>query len=69
MQHLKVRVTFTVDIDAEAWTANYGAEGAAAIREDVRVYVEQGTQMQLEAVGVLVDLDREARAEDIRASR
>lgn len=28
----------TLDVDPEAWTATYGVEGAAAIREDVKAY-------------------------------
>lgn len=33
---MKVRVSFTVDIDTEAWAATYGVEGASAIRQDVQ---------------------------------
>lgn len=36
---MKVRINITVEVDAEAWTLNYGVEGAAAIREDVVTYV------------------------------
>lgn len=33
---MKVKVSVTLDIDPEAWTANYGIEGNQAIREDVK---------------------------------
>ena len=33
---MKVRVSVTLDIDPEAWTASYGVEGSQAIREDVK---------------------------------
>lgn len=51
---MKVRVTMTVDIDPEAWDLNYGTgTDAAAVREDVRTYIENGARDQLETVGVL----------------
>lgn len=37
---MKVKISLTVEVDAEAWTATYGVEGAAAIRQDVKTYVE-----------------------------
>jgi hypothetical protein len=50
---MKVRVSFTVEVDPEAWMANYGVE-RDQVRDDVRVYVENGMRDQLESVGVLV---------------
>jgi hypothetical protein len=51
---MKVRVSFTVEIDREAWSMNYGTGlDARAIREDVQNYVESGARQQLEEVGVL----------------
>ena len=37
---MKVRVTFTLEVDTEGWTLDYGVEGNAAIREDVREWVK-----------------------------
>ena len=37
---MRVKIEFTVEVDAEAWTATYGVQGAAEIREDVRLYVK-----------------------------
>ena len=33
---MKIRVAVTLDIDPDAWTTNFGTEGAKAIREDVQ---------------------------------
>lgn len=52
---MRVKITVTVNIDAEAWTANYGIEGAAAIREDVKGYATDAVVEQFRAVGVLVE--------------
>ena len=38
---MKVRISFTVDIDPEAWALTYGIEGAEGIREDVKAHAEQ----------------------------
>lgn len=36
---MRVRMTFTVDVDMAQWVAEYGpGESAAEIREDVRSY-------------------------------
>lgn len=53
---MKVRVTFTVDIDLDAWEENYGvsASDKAALRQDVQTYVRNGALDQLALVGVLV---------------
>jgi hypothetical protein len=53
---VKVRVTFTVDVDPEAWSLNYGTgTDPADVREDVRRYVENGAVEQLREVGVLAE--------------
>ncbi|NKS33137.1 hypothetical protein GS534_24225 [Rhodococcus hoagii] len=49
---MKVKIEVTVDIDPEAWTMNYGVEGAAAIREDVREYCRNTLIEQLRQVAV-----------------
>ena len=55
---MKVQIKFTIDIDTDAWTSNYGVEGAAAIREDVRAYAEDAAWDQFKYVGVLADLSQ-----------
>jgi len=51
---MKVKVSFTVDIDPQAWEENYGVgPDRAAIREDVRTYVINGAVDQLRYVDVL----------------
>lgn len=52
---MKVKVSFTLDIDPDAWTANYGVEGAKEIRADVQVYVENGVRDQLRDLGLLTE--------------
>jgi hypothetical protein len=37
---VKVKIEFTLDVNPDAWSSNYGVTGAAKIREDVRRYVE-----------------------------
>lgn len=37
---MKIKIEFTLDVDPEAWSSNYGVKGAAEIREDVRAYVQ-----------------------------
>jgi hypothetical protein len=50
---VKVRIVVMVNIDPEAWTMNYGVEGAAEIRADVVAYVGSLVREQLNDVGVL----------------
>lgn len=51
---MKVRVTVTVDIDAESWDLNYGipADRPDAIRADVREYVQNLVTQHLHDLGV-----------------
>lgn len=50
---MKVKIEITVDIDVDAWTLNYGIEGAKKIREDVKESVEQGVTEHLRELGML----------------
>lgn len=50
---MRVTVSFTVEIDTEEWTRNYGVVGSRAIRNDVRAYAENMVREQFREVGVL----------------
>lgn len=50
----RVRVTISVDIDTEAWIANYGV-APGEVRSDVKTYVEGTVIEQLRHVGVLAE--------------
>jgi len=50
---MKVRVSFTVDIDPEVWEMTYGISGFKAIREDVKEAVYHATIAHLHEIGVL----------------
>lgn len=39
---MKVHVSFTLDVDAEAWALAYGVD-KSKIREDVKMYVAERT--------------------------
>lgn len=49
---MKVKVSFTVEIDADAWELNYGTD-RANLREDVKNYAESTVVEQFAQVGVL----------------
>ena len=49
---MKVKVSFTIEIDADAWELNYGTP-RQDIREDVKNYAESAVIEQFAAVGVL----------------
>jgi hypothetical protein len=52
---MKVKITFTVDIDPEVWDLNYGTgTSAKAIREDVQNSAEDAIQSHFEQIGVLL---------------
>lgn len=36
---MKVKISVTLEVDAEGWERDYGVAGAAAIRQDVQTYV------------------------------
>lgn len=61
MGMVKVRIEMTVEVDAESWTMNYGVEGTAAIREDVKEYCRHTILNQLSEVGVLTPVDGGSR--------
>jgi hypothetical protein len=50
---MKVKIAFTLDIDPECWTTEYGVEGISEIRHDVQQYVEHGVRADLAEKGVL----------------
>ena len=43
---IKVRVNFTVEIDAETWATEYGIE-LQDVRSDVKTYIENGVNSHL----------------------
>jgi hypothetical protein len=49
---MKVRVSFTVDINADAWATEYGIE-PSGVRDDVKQYVEFMAEGHLERLGLL----------------
>ncbi len=51
---MKVKVEFTLDIDADEWAAVYNVP-ADRVAEDVQASVEGSARELLEAVGVLKD--------------
>lgn len=50
---MKVKISFTIDVDVDAWMLDYSVE-RAEVREDVKVYVENGTLDHLRGLGMLV---------------
>lgn len=52
---MRVRVTFTIDIDPDAWASNYGIEGANAIREDVQEYSRVAVMDLFNSNGLLTE--------------
>ena len=50
---MKVKVSFTVEIDPEAWRANYGIYGITHIREDVKAFAEQIVVEKFRQVGLV----------------
>lgn len=49
---MKVKVSFTLDVDVQAWAAEYGID-PAEVRADVRNHTEQGVRDQLGGLGLL----------------
>ena len=41
---VKARITITVEVDPDEWTATFDVEGRAAIRADVKKYIGNGVQ-------------------------
>lgn len=51
---MRIPITFTVEIDPEAWAARFGTDRAvASIRADVRRYLRTSARDQLAELGVL----------------
>jgi hypothetical protein len=50
---VKVRVTFTVDVDAESWENQFGVSGAA-LREDVKYYTHRLAVESLDAQDLIL---------------
>jgi hypothetical protein len=47
---MKIKVTFTLDVDPASWQENYGTD-PKDIRKDVQNYFSVGADMQLESIG------------------
>lgn len=54
---MRVRVTFTVDIDVDAWCTDYGIS-PDAVREDVKAYCEHDMTEILRDHGHLLATDK-----------
>ncbi|QNJ57053.1 hypothetical protein L3Y21_gp009 [Gordonia phage Rabbitrun] len=52
---MKVRVEVTLDIDTESWSANYGIEGGAEIRKDVKAHAAHTLTETFRDMGLLAD--------------
>lgn len=44
---MRVNVSFTVDVDEEAWSQEYGVQTAAEIRADVKRHVSRPSRREL----------------------
>ena len=53
---MKVKVSFTLDLDSEAWQRDYGV-AKENVRADVQTYVENGTKDHLRELGLLKEGD------------
>ena len=49
---MKVKIEFTVDIDADTWAREYSLD-KSEVREDVKAYVENGARDHLSDMGLL----------------
>ena len=50
---MRINVAVTLDIDPEAWAIEYGVEGAAAIRADVKMHAINALKQHYDNIGVL----------------
>lgn len=50
---MKVRISFTLDIDPEMWALSYGT-GPKEIRQDVKNYAYHIVQQQFDSTGLLL---------------
>lgn len=53
VNHMKIKCTVTLDIDPDAYTDEYGVEGAAAIRTDLQRHIQDSITAHFESIGVL----------------
>ncbi len=60
---MKVKVEFTLDIDPQAWSMEYGIEGTKAIRQDVKEYAAFVAYEQFRENGLILDRDNLELAE------
>jgi hypothetical protein len=51
---MKVKISFTLDVDAKAWAVEYGLD-AREVREDVKLYIESGVRADLASRELLND--------------
>ncbi|MCA2247567.1 hypothetical protein JF729_07120 [Mycobacterium intracellulare] len=49
---MKVRVSFTINVDPDAWMQEYGAD-RSDIRHDVQRHLEHDARAQLNSLGLL----------------
>lgn len=50
---MRVSTTVQVDIDLDAWRANYGEGTPSQIRADVKQLVDEGARQHLKTLGLL----------------
>ncbi|MEB3023465.1 MULTISPECIES: hypothetical protein [Mycolicibacter] len=50
---MKVRIDFTVDINEEAWAAEYGTADTAETRSDVQQHAKNMITGHFDSIGVL----------------
>lgn len=50
---MNVHISFTITIDPQAWSEQYGTESSDEVRRDVKRHVENMTVNQLSDLGVL----------------
>lgn len=53
MRVVRVRCTFTVEVDVDAWEGEYGVSGVPEVQEDVQRHVENTVREHLRSLGVL----------------
>lgn len=51
---MKIRVSFAVDVDPDAWIQEYGT-ARTDIRRDVQRHLEQDARAQLDSLGLLAE--------------
>ena len=51
---MKIRISFTLDIDPDAWALEYGI-AKSEVREDVQTYISESTHSEMSGRGLTVD--------------